>query len=128
MWAERVTIQGATGFSPYRIMHGVDLLFLFDLAKATYLVPPLDTPMTTAELLAIRAQQLQKREEDLEKIEERVMKSQRESAEKFMAKFGSLVIRTSGTEWSHLPLDICSLPPGSVLCPDLRNSADHTGR
>jgi hypothetical protein len=91
MWAERVTIQGATGFSPYRIVHGVDLLFPFDLAEATYLVPLLDTPMTTAELLAIRAWQLQKREEDLEKIEERVMKSRKESAEKFMAKFSSLV-------------------------------------
>lgn len=80
LWAERVTIQRSTGFSPYRIAHGVEPLFPFDLAEATYLVPSLDAPLTTAELLGIRARQLQKRKEDLESIAGRVLESRRESA------------------------------------------------
>jgi hypothetical protein len=43
MWAERITIQKSTRYSPYQIAHGTELLFPFDLAKATYLAPPLNT-------------------------------------------------------------------------------------
>jgi hypothetical protein len=52
LWAERVTIKKSTRASPYLIAHGVEPLFPFDLAEATYLIPPLDAPMTTEELLA----------------------------------------------------------------------------
>jgi hypothetical protein len=38
-WAERVTIQKATGLSPYFMMHSVKPIFPFDLAKATFLAP-----------------------------------------------------------------------------------------
>ena len=34
-WAERVTIQKATGMSPYYIVHGVEPVLPFDLAEAT---------------------------------------------------------------------------------------------
>ena len=54
LWAERVTIQRATGYSPYRIVHGVEPIFPFDLAEATYLVPPVDAPMTRADLVCPR--------------------------------------------------------------------------
>jgi hypothetical protein len=36
-WVECVTIQKAMGLSPYFMMHGVKLIFPFDLAKATFL-------------------------------------------------------------------------------------------
>jgi hypothetical protein len=83
LWAERVTIQKSTGLSPYRIVHGVEPLFPFDLAEATYLVPALDAPLTTAELLAIRARQLQKRKEDLDSIADRIFESRQESVRQF---------------------------------------------
>jgi transposase InsO family protein len=38
-WAECVTIQKATGLSPYFMMHGVEPIFPFDLAEATFLAP-----------------------------------------------------------------------------------------
>ena len=57
-WAERVTIRKATGMSPYYMVHGVEPLFPFDLAEATYLSPSIDAPMTTEELIARRAIQL----------------------------------------------------------------------
>jgi hypothetical protein len=38
-WAERITIQKATGLSPYFMMHSVELIFPFNLAEATFLTP-----------------------------------------------------------------------------------------
>jgi len=38
-WVEHVTIQKATGLSPYFMMHGVEPIFPFDLAEATFLAP-----------------------------------------------------------------------------------------
>jgi hypothetical protein len=58
-WAERITTHKALRHSVYYIAHGVKPLLLFDLAKATYMVPPQST-MTTTELIALRARQLQK--------------------------------------------------------------------
>lgn len=79
LWAERVSIQKSTGYSPYRIAHGVDPVFPFDLAEATYLAPTQDAPISTADLLAIRAKQLQKREEDLAKVRDCVLEARYES-------------------------------------------------
>jgi integrase-like protein len=71
-WAERVTIQRATGLSPYFMAHGVELLFPFDLSEATFLIPaPEADPLSTFTLLGWCACQLQKHEEDLESIRDR---------------------------------------------------------
>src|SRR4051794_16039483 len=86
LWAEWVTIQRATKRSPYWIAHGVEPSFPFDLAEATYLVLPLDTPMSTEDLLAIRARQLQKCPEDLEAIKGRILKARQESVRQFVEK------------------------------------------
>jgi hypothetical protein len=51
-WAERITTHKALGHSTYYIAHGVVPLLLFDLAKATYMVPPQST-MTTTELVVL---------------------------------------------------------------------------
>ena len=84
IWAERVSIQRSTGYSPYRIAHGVEPLFPFDIAEATYMTPPLDAPMTTEELLSVRARQLEKREEDLAAIADRLLKARQESVKQFI--------------------------------------------
>lgn len=74
-WAERVTIQKSTGYSPYYLAHGVEPLLPFDLAEATYLAPTLDHLMSTEDLLAIRAKMLLKRPEDLQRVRDMVTKS-----------------------------------------------------
>jgi hypothetical protein len=38
-WVECITIQKATGLLPYFMMHGVKLIFPFDLAEVMFLVP-----------------------------------------------------------------------------------------
>ena len=74
-WAERISIQKSTGFSPYRMAHGVDALLPFDLAEATYLAPPMKPNISTEDLVAMRAQMLQKRPEDLERVKKEVIKA-----------------------------------------------------
>ena len=39
LWAERVTIQKSTGYSPYYIAHGLEPLFPFDIQESTYMFP-----------------------------------------------------------------------------------------
>jgi hypothetical protein len=73
-WAEHITIQKATGLSPYFMMHGVEPIFPFNLAKATFLAPlKHQGTLTTTELMAWCTCQLQKHTEDLEAIRERVV-------------------------------------------------------
>ena len=83
-WAERLTTQKATGYSPYYLAHGVEPLLPFDIVEATYLAPPLAPPMSSADLLASRARQLLKRKEDLALAAARVIASRFRSAEAFV--------------------------------------------
>ena len=87
-WAKRVTMLWSTSLSPYFMVHSVEPLFPFDLAEATFLVPPPDTePLSLSGLIAWRAQQLQKHQEDLESIREHVLKTWFESVKHFEAAF-----------------------------------------
>ena len=67
-WVKCLTISKATGLSPYYIVHGVKPLLPFDLAEATYLLPSLDEPLMTVQLLGLCAKALQKQQEDLDHI------------------------------------------------------------
>ena len=78
-WAERVTIQKSTGYSPYYLAHGVEPLFPFDLAEATYLAPDIENLLSTEDLIAQRAIMLQKRNQDLLRVREEVVKARWES-------------------------------------------------
>jgi len=87
-WAEHVTIQKATGLSPYFMMHGVEPIFPFDLAEAMFLAPlERRGALTTTELIAWRAHQLQKHAEDLEAIRERVVAARFTSICEFERRF-----------------------------------------
>lgn len=111
-WAERVSIQRSTHKTPFYIVHGVEPVFPFDLAEATYLAP-VHQATSTADLLALRARQLQRREEDLEEIRRKIQKARYESIAQFIKdkenvikdydfKPGSLVlVRNSRVENSH---------------------------
>ena len=83
-WAERVTIQKTTRYSPYYLAHGVEPVLPFDVVEATYLAPPVTAPMSSADLLAMRARQLGKRKDDLKKAAARVLASRFRSAAAFI--------------------------------------------
>jgi hypothetical protein len=87
-WAERVTIHKATGLSPYFMMHGVEPIFPFDLAEATFLAPlPSRGAFTTTDLIAWRARQLQKRVEDINAIRDKVVAARYKSIRDFERRF-----------------------------------------
>ncbi|KAJ8483236.1 hypothetical protein ONZ45_g14668 [Pleurotus djamor] len=88
-WAERVSIVKATGFSPYYMVHGVEPTLPFNIHEATYLVPLPSTQLSTAELIAHRAQQLRKRPEDIELMREKILKRRILSIEQFEKQFAS---------------------------------------
>ena len=78
----------STSLSPYFMVHSIEPLFPFDLAEAIFLVPPPDTePLSSSGLIAWRAQQLRKHQEDLELICEHVLKARFESVKHFEAAF-----------------------------------------
>lgn len=90
-WAERITIQKATGFSPYYMAHGVEPLLPFDLTEATYMAPAMDTPVTTSDLIAIRGRQLMKRAKDLVSAKQKVIAARFESIKQFEKQHGAVI-------------------------------------
>ncbi|KAJ3555386.1 hypothetical protein NP233_g12222 [Leucocoprinus birnbaumii] len=91
LWAERISIQKSTGYSPYYIAHGVEPLLPFDLAEATYLAPSLAKPLSTTDLIAARAIQLQKRPQDLAKVKKLVLKARFDSIRHFNEKYSNKI-------------------------------------
>jgi len=71
--------------------HGVEAVLPLDIAEATYLLPPLDVPTSTEDLIAHHAQQLQKRPEDLPEMSARVLKARKQSAAHFVKCFSSTI-------------------------------------
>jgi len=72
-WADRVITRKATGLTPYYMAHGIKPLLLFDITEATFLIAPILMPLSMADLLAVCACMLQKYDEDLAKIYERIL-------------------------------------------------------
>ena len=92
LWAEQVTTHRMTGYSPYWIAHGIKPLFPFDLAEATYMCLPQDTPTAPDDLIALRARQLQKRPEDLATIADRLYEACQESTRDFIKRNANTII------------------------------------
>jgi hypothetical protein len=89
-WAERITTHKALRHSAYYIAHGVEPLLPFDLAEATYMVPP-QSAMSTTKLIVLRAHQLQKRPEDLDTIQDHVIKAHFTSIRQFKKKYANTI-------------------------------------
>ena len=91
-WANHVTVCRSTSYSPFFMTHGVEAVLPFDIAEATYLLPPLDTPALTKDLIAHCAQQLLKWLEDLHDMADQVLKAHKLSAAQFISHFASTII------------------------------------
>src|SRR5882724_11696592 len=86
-WADRITVHRPISYSPYFMAHGVEVVLPLDIVEATYLLPPLDVPASTEDLIVHHAQQLQKRPEDLHEMSARVLKARKQSAAQFVKHF-----------------------------------------
>ena len=87
IWAERISIQRSTGYSPYYMVHGVEPILPFDLAEQTYISPTFSSRISHSELVAIRARALQRRPDDLNRVHERVLQARFRSAQEFEKRF-----------------------------------------
>jgi transposase InsO family protein len=90
-WADRATIRKSTGHSPFYMAHGVEPLLPFDITLATFLVPDLTCPLSTATLIATRARQLEMREDDLAAIRDNILKSRLASVRQFERQFENTI-------------------------------------
>jgi hypothetical protein len=72
--------------------HGVEPLLPFDITMATFLVPDLTQPLSTAELIATRARQLEMREDDLAAIRDNVLKSRLASVRQFERQYENTIM------------------------------------
>jgi len=82
-WADRVTVRRRMGCSPYFAVTGTHPLLPFDIAEASYLLPPPDSVLSTTDLISSRAIALQKRSADLAKIHSRVFQARLNAAARF---------------------------------------------
>jgi hypothetical protein len=90
-WADRVTTRKSTGHTPFFMAHGTEPLLPFDITEATFLLPNIESQLSSKELLAIRARQLAKRDDDLRDIHTRVLKSRFTSIRNFEARFANTI-------------------------------------
>jgi hypothetical protein len=113
IFADRVTVNRVTGFSPYQLLHATDPLLPLDLAEATFLVEEFRSGLSTEELLRLRARQIAKHPEDLARAADTLRKSRFASKQQFEDRFqkrmttqeheaGDLVlVRNTAIEMSH---------------------------
>ena len=90
-WANQVTICWSISYSPFFMAHGIEAVLLLDIAGATYLLPPLNAPVSTKDLIAYCAQQLQKHLEDLLEMSVRVLKARKQSTAEFVKNCSSTI-------------------------------------
>jgi hypothetical protein len=72
--------------------HGIEPLLPFDITLATFLIPDLTHPLSTAELIATRARQLEMREDDLAAIHDNVLKSRLASVRQFERQYQNSIV------------------------------------
>ena len=66
LWADRTGIRTPTGMTPFRLMYRHDAVLPIELDVPTWQILDWNSVKTTADLLAMQARQLQRRNEDLE--------------------------------------------------------------
>jgi hypothetical protein len=75
VWADRITTRASTGFTPYRLVFGQDCVLPVELTASSWATVEWRKVKSRAELLAARARQLERREEDIEQAKINVRKS-----------------------------------------------------
>ena len=81
LFAMRVTVSRATGFSPYFLLYGVHPVFSFDATEITWQTLEWDKVSTYVELIAIRALQIQRRDSKMREANKRLQETRQQAIE-----------------------------------------------
>jgi len=90
-WADRAMTCKSMGHMPFFMAHGVEPILPFDIMLATFLVPNLVPPLTTTDLLAACAQQLEQRRDDLTAILNNILCSRFLSVKQFKCMYANTI-------------------------------------
>lgn len=75
VWADRITTRASTAFTPYRLVFGQDCVLPVELTAVSWATVSWNRVRSREDLLAARARQLERRDDDLEKAKENVRES-----------------------------------------------------
>ena len=81
--ADRATVRRSTGYSPHRLLYGCELTLLIELEVPTYATLPFEQVTNTEELIALRARQFERRDDDVAEALAHLQRMREESAEYF---------------------------------------------
>jgi len=90
-WADRVTTRKSTGHTPFFMAHGIEPLLPFDVTEATFMLPDISAISSTEELIAMRARQLAKQDEDLATIHQLILTTCYASVREFKKCFANTI-------------------------------------
>ena len=90
-WADRITTCKSTGHSPYYMAHGVEPILPLDIFESTFMFPDVSAPLSTSDLIAARACQLAKRDDDLTLAHDRLLTSRFASVKDFKQQFANTI-------------------------------------
>src|SRR5947209_17031323 len=86
LWADRVTAKQSSGQTPYYLLHGAEAILPIELRYPSLPTLQWEEVRTTADLLALRARQLERRDEDLEEAIARIQRIRTANHEYFDAR------------------------------------------
>lgn len=89
-WAERITTRRHLGMSPYQMAYGCEPVMPLDFEEATWLVPPLQVPISTQDMIVARARQLEKRASDIAAMRKRIKAFRQDAADRMNRTYKGL--------------------------------------
>jgi len=115
LFADRTTIRTSTGMTPYRMLFGQEAVLPIELDVPTWQTLPWNTVRTRADLLAMRARQIERRNQDIEEARAHLQRMRIQGKEyydrmkrlvKETPKVGDLVLlHDTEREKSYVPQD-----------------------
>jgi hypothetical protein len=83
LWADRSTVKSTTGLTPFYLQCGSEPVLPIELEIPTWRILPWQEVHTTEDLLAMRARQLQRRDEDMDEARDLLERMRKQGKEYF---------------------------------------------
>ena len=81
--ADRTTVRTSTGITPFRMLYGWEAVLPIELDVPTWQTLPWQTVRTRADLLAMRARQIERRDQDIEEARAHLQRMREQGKEQY---------------------------------------------